>query len=88
MLKNLLILGLMTWMSLSYAKGDAVVRDSIGDAESYKVEKPVTEQEAKRSLAGSKIKKKKVSEVQGDAPQKNEEESQLDTEIRYWQYSE
>jgi hypothetical protein len=85
MVKNLFLLGLLTWVSVSYAKGPHhVARESIGEAESFKVEKAVEEQEAKRSVAGSKIKKKKFKNVD---PEKSET-SESDSEVRYWQYSE
>lgn len=87
MVKNLMVLGLLAWVSFSYAKPDhSVARDSMADAEAYKVEKPVAEQEATRGVAGSKIKKKKAA-VKGDEPSK-EESTDVDSEVRYWQYSE
>lgn len=87
MFKNLILLGLLSWMGFSYARPDySIARDSMTDAESYKVEKPVEEQEAGRAVAGAKIKKKK-SAVKGDEPAK-EEISETDSEVRYWQYSE
>lgn len=85
MLKNLLLLGVMTWMSLSYARmDDFVARDNISEAESYKVEKAVEEQEAQRSVAGSKIKKKSKSEHR----EEEHRSSERDSEVRYWEYSE
>ncbi len=89
MFKNLILLVVLTWVSLSYAKDrdHSIVHDSIADAESYKVEKPSPEQEAQRSLAGSKIKKKK-GVVSGDEPKVEEPTSGPDSEVRYWQYSE
>jgi hypothetical protein len=89
MIKNFITLLVLTWVSLSYAaeKKYFVVKDSMAEAENYKVEKPSPEQDAQRSLAGSKIKKKKAND--GDEPQKmmkSTEES--DSEVRYWQYSE
>lgn len=85
MVKNFILLGLLTWMSFSFAKSP-VVHESIADSESYKVEKPVAEQEAERSVAGAKIKKKK--KVQGDGAEKVESANEPDSEVRYWQYSE
>lgn len=82
MVKNLILLGLLTWVSFSYAK-HPVVQESMGDAESYKVEKPVEENEAQRSVAGARIKKK----VHNDSVEK-EPTSESDSEVRYWQYSE
>lgn len=87
MVKNLFLLGLMTWVTLSYAKGPTVVRESMHEAETFKVEKPSQEQDATRAIAGSKIKKQKKSEQKGDgAPER--EPSESDSEVRYWQYSE
>ena len=86
MLKNLILLVVLTWVSLSHAKKDpTIAHDSMSDAEAYKVERPVEEQEAKRSVAGSKIKK------QSSVPNresKKEETNSPDSEVRYWQYSE
>lgn len=85
MLKNIVLLGLLTWVSFSFAKSP-VVHESMAEAESYKVEKAVPEQEAERSVAGAKIKKKK--KVQGDGAEKVESVNEPDSEVRYWQYSE
>ncbi len=85
MLRNILVIGLMTWMTLSLARtDDFVVRDTISDAETYKLEKAVEEQEAQRSVAGSKIKKK--SKIESHKYEKKSTES--DSEVRYWEYSE
>lgn len=84
MIKNLILLGLLAWMTTVHAK---VVQDTMADAEAYKVEKPSHEQEAKRSLAGGKIKKKRgVPEAQEAMP--SEPASEPDSEVRYWKYSE
>ncbi len=86
MIKNIFLLGLLTWVSFSYAK-HPVAQESMGDAEAYKVEKPEAEQEAQRSVAGSKI--KRVKKFQEAAPSKDApESSESDSEVRYWQYSE
>ncbi len=85
MVKNLFLLGLLTWVTLSYAK-DPIARESMVDAEAYKVEKPSHEQEATRAVAGSKIKKQK-KETAGDGAEKREP-TESDSEVRYWQYSE
>ena len=87
MVKNVFLLVLLTWVSLSYAKDSAheIAHESLADAEAYKVEKPSKEQEATRSLAGSKIKKQKT-ESKGDGAKVPATES--DSEVRYWQYSE
>jgi hypothetical protein len=85
MLKNFFLLGLLTWVSFTFAKAPHIARESMGDAESYKVEKSVEEQEAQRSVAGAKIKKKKVKNTD---PEKSESSNELDSDVRYWQYSE
>lgn len=84
MVKNLILLGLLTWVSFSYAK-HPVAQESMGDAESYKVEKPVEEHEAQRSVAGARIKKQK--KVHKESVER-EPTSESDSEVRYWQYSE
>ena len=87
MIKNLILLALLSWVTVTYAKKDhSIVHDSMVDAEKYKVEKAVEEQSAQRSVAGSKIKKKKLK-AGGDEPTKSET-TELDSEVRYWQYSE
>lgn len=83
MLKNLFLLGLMTWATMSYAR-PIVAHESMSEAESFKVETAAPEQEAQRSVAGSKIKKQKhkaTEEVKDTA-------ESTDSEVRYWQYSE
>ena len=85
MKKNLFLLLLLTGVATSYAK-DKIAKESLTEAESYRLEKASPVQEAKRSLAGSKLKKKKgISDVQKDAPATTESP---DSEVRYWQYSE
>ncbi|MFP5385385.1 MAG: hypothetical protein ACLGHN_04860 [Bacteriovoracia bacterium] len=88
MLKNVFLLGLLAWVSVSYAKekDHTVVHDSMADAEAYKVEKATPEQEAKRAVAGGKIKKKKSQKVTDEGVKP--ESSETDSEVRYWQYSE
>jgi hypothetical protein len=86
MIKNILILALLTWISFSYARKDhPIARDTTSDADSFKIEKPVEQQDAQRSVAGAKIKKKAKNEAAKDEI-KNPKES--DSELRYWQYSE
>jgi hypothetical protein len=86
MMKNLFLLGALAWVTTSYAK---VVHESVSDAVSYKIEKPAHEHEAKRSLAGGKIKKKRAA-AKTDTPQEEEatESSDSDSEVRFWKYSE
>lgn len=81
MMKNLFLLVLFIWVSLSYAK-TPVAAETMDDSSTYKMEKPVHEQEAKRSVAGGKIKKRQ-------APEKVEETKEgSDSEVRYWQFQE
>ena len=85
MTKNLFLLGLLCWVCVSNAK-EPIVRESVGDAETYRVEKGVEEQAAQRSVAGEKIKKKKSQpekEMLKTAPN-----GEPDSEVRYWQYQE
>ncbi len=89
MVKNFVLLGLLTWVSFSYAKHPHhegfVARENMAEAETYKVEKAAPEQEAQRSVAGSKIKKNK--DAKGDGAVANLP-GDSDSEVRYWQYSE
>lgn len=89
MLKNLILLGLLSWMSFSFAKdvNHPVVHDSMAEAHAYKVGKPSPEQEATRAVAGGKIKKQTVK-VPTEEGMKTETNSESDSEVRYWQYSE
>jgi hypothetical protein len=89
MVKNFVLLALLTWVSFSFAKNPhhegMVAKENMAEAETYKVEKAAPEQEAQRSVAGSKIKKNKNAKGDGavvDLP------SDSDSEVRYWQYSE
>jgi hypothetical protein len=83
MMKNLFLLALMTWVTLSYAKVE-VAKESVEGAHSYKLEKAAPEQEAERSVAGAKIKKKKHESDE----LKKSDSNEPDSEVRYWQYSE
>jgi hypothetical protein len=81
-MKNLVLLGFLTFVSLGYAK-DPVEHESLHEAEGYKVEKAVKEKAAGRTFAGDKAKK--------DAPEeapKDEIPTSEDSEVRYWRYSE
>lgn len=81
MMKNIMVLILLSWVSFSHA-GTEVTPESMADSESYKVEKPVQEQELQRGVAGGKLKKR-------SAPEKMEEPKEdSDSEVRYWQYQE
>ncbi len=71
---------------MTYAK-HPVAHENIGDAQNFKIEKSTRENEAKRSFAGEKIKRKKnLDKTEG--PQETFHPSEADSEVRYWQYSE
>lgn len=81
-MKNLILLISLIFVTLAFAK-DPVEKESMQDAESFKVEKAVKEKAAGRAFAGGKAKK--------DAPEaamKEEIPSSEDSEVRYWRYSE
>lgn len=80
-MKNMLILGFLTFITLAYAK-EPIEKDSMDAAHSYRVEKPVKEHAPGRAFAGSKAKK----EVPEDA--KEEMPTTEDSEVRYWRYQE
>ena len=82
--KNLLLLVVLTWVSFSYAK-HPVAQESWGEAEKYRVEKPVKDQKADRTVAGGKTKHKIPASV---SPSEEMPASETDSEVRYWQYSE
>lgn len=79
-MKNIILLAALSWVSFTYAKSP-VVQENMNDVESFKVEKP--EQDLKREVAGGKFKKKQVERTESPS-----EESESDSEVRYWQYSE
>ncbi len=86
MMKNLMVLVLLTWVSLSHAKSDfSLSKETLKEAEAYKLENPAPVQEANRGVAGTKIKKKKT-DVPAETPTKDP--SDAGSEVRYWQYSE
>ena len=84
MVKNFILLSLLTWVSLTYAK-HPVAQESMGDAENFKWESRPQEPELKRTVAGGKTKKKLKG--QEELP-KEQPASVPDSEVRYWQYSE
>ena len=87
MARNVFFLGIIFFAAVSYAKRDlTIVHDSMSDAEAFKVDKPVEEADAQRSVAGAKI-KKKTADKMGDEPTK-ELPIEPGSEVRYWQYSE
>ncbi len=84
MLKNVCLIVALTWMSYANAKAP-VVHETMSDSESFKIDKPVAEQDAQRSVAGERIKKKKAGDVDSF---KEETKGDSDSEVRYWRYSE
>jgi hypothetical protein len=82
-MKNVILLAILNWTTASFA--GPVVQETLSDAESYKVEKPVQEQDAQRSLAGSKAKKEKKDFTGETLKQETPAE---EAEIKFWKYSE
>ncbi len=80
-MKNILILGFLTLVTLAYAK-EPVEKESIGEAEGFKVEKAVKEKSAGRAFAGAKAKKDEPVDAKEEMP------TTEDSEVRYWRYSE
>ena len=81
--RHLFILAAMVIATTSYsfAKGPVIVRDTMPDH--YKVESPVKETSAQRTVAGEKP----VKEVRDPAAVSPVEES-TESEVQYWKYSE
>lgn len=77
MMKNLILLAALAWVSFSYA-APTVVPEDMKDVETYKVEKPT--EERYREVAGGKQKK--------DVEKSEFSDESEDSEVRYWQYSE
>lgn len=70
----------------SFAKTDYPIgKHSLKEAENYKIEKAMPEQDAQRSVAGDRIKKKTKSEEYLPSPEKSRDG---DSEVRHWKYSE
>jgi len=81
-MKNLLLLGMLTFAAISYAK-PTVHKSSIDEAEKFKITKPVVEKNVSRSFAGGSAKK----EVTPKAEAREEVKSE-NSEVQYWKYSE
>lgn len=82
-MKNLFLLGLLVFVTLTYAK-EPIERESLAEAENFKVEKAVQEKAAGRTFAGDKAKK----EQPGEEVLKEEIPTTEDSDVRYWRYSE
>ncbi len=99
MIKNLFILALFSWMSLTHAY---VAKESMSEAEGFQLQKADSEPEAQRAVAGSKIKRQRLNRIEtppnpeGPAPSDSSaivepsesSENSENSEVRYWQYSE
>ncbi len=95
MVKNLFILALFSWVSLSHA---FVAKESLSEAEGYQLHKTESEPEAQRSVAGSKIKKQRLNREESPSSSASPAPAPADSsaivedsegsEVRYWQYSE
>ena len=63
-MKNIILLGLLTFVTLSYAKEpiekESIKAETMDEAASFKVEKAVKEKSAGRAFAGAKAKKNQV----------------------------
>lgn len=82
MFRNLFFLAALVTATMSYSFAEpAIVRDHMPDH--YKVEKPVKEHSAERTVAGEKPVKEK-RDVAGDTPVQDSTESG----VQYWKYSE
>lgn len=84
MVKNLILLSALAWVGHSFAEGPTITRESISEARAFKLENAMEEQEAQRSVAGGKTKKKKVDQEEKSGPFKSDSGS----EVQYWRYSE
>lgn len=81
-MKNIFLLGLLVFVTLSYAK-EPIEKESMEEAEGFKVERAVKEKSAGRAFAGAKAKRDVDSEAKvGDGPMTE------DSEVQYWQYQE
>lgn len=81
-MKNIFLLCLLTFVTFTYAK-EPIEKESMDEAEEYKVEKAVKEKSAGRAFAGAKAKKESVGEAQKENAPMTE-----DSEVQYWQYQE
>lgn len=86
MIKNFLLLFALGWAGLSNSQEFVPKKESIEDSQKFKLDKGVKEIVNKRSLAGSKIKKNKLHTE--DAQEETNYSGDLDSEVRYWEYSE
>jgi hypothetical protein len=81
-MKNFFVLGLLTIVTLSYAK-EPIEKESMEEAEGFKIEKATPEKQAGRAFAGGKASK----ETEHVSKQENGAKTE-DSEVRYWKYQE
>lgn len=81
-MKNIIILGFLTVVTLSYAS-EPIEKESMESDEKFKVEKAVKETTPGRAFAGAKAKKETVEEIEADAASRTE-----DAEVQFWPYQE
>lgn len=81
-MKNLLVLGFLTLVTAAYAQGP-IKKESLDNAESFRVEKAVKEKSPGRAFAGAKA-KKETEEVNS----KDDMPTTEDSEVRFWRYQE
>jgi hypothetical protein len=82
-MKNLTLLSLLVFVTFAFAK-EPIEKESMEEAENFKVEKAVKEKSAGRAFAGGKAKK---DSPEGDQ-YKEETPTTEDSEVRFWKYSE
>jgi hypothetical protein len=81
-MKNIIILGFLTVVTLSYAS-EPIEKESMEADEKFRVEKAVKENKAGRAFAGAKAKKESAGEIEAEAASRTE-----DREVQYWPYQE
>lgn len=81
-MKNIIILGFLSLVTLSYA-GEPIEKESMELEENFKVEKAVKEKVGGRAFAGAKAKKETAEEFKEDAPTKTDDEA-----VQFWSYQE
>lgn len=80
-MKNMLILGFLTFVTLTYAK-EPIEKESMDQAHTFRVEKAVKEKSPGRAFAGAKAKKETPEAAKEEMP------TTEDSEVRYWRYQE
>ena len=80
-MKNMLILGFLTFVTLAYAK-EPIEKESMDEAHTFKVEKAVKEKSPGRAFAGAKAKRDSSEAAKEEMP------TSEDSEVRYWRYQE